>query len=52
MRHATWTKCEVCGQFVRWADGRLLLKEDDLSDYRDVRLAQERVSPLDNQSQD
>ena len=52
MRYATWKKCEVCGQSVRWAKGRLLLNEDGLSENRDVRIDQEHLSHPDNQDQD
>ena len=51
MKYATWPTWEVCGLSVHWAKGRLFLKEDDVADYRDVRINQEHLRPPDNQGQ-
>ena len=37
-----WPACDVCGQSVPRANGRLLLKEDDVAEYLDSRISEEK----------
>ena len=39
----TWPKCDKCGQTVTRADGRLLLKEVDVTDYWDCWISKESM---------
>ena len=48
-----WPACDVCGQSVPRANGRLLLKEDDVTEYWDYQItnAQEKTGLNQGQEQ-
>ena len=47
-----WPTCDVCGQSVPRANGRLLLKEDDVTEYLDSRINEEKKRAGLNQGQE
>jgi len=42
MDRIAWPACDVCGQSIQWARGGLVLREDDLTEYWDVPIDQQR----------
>ena len=42
MEESRWPACDICGQTVTRGNGRLLLKEDDVTEYWDSRINEER----------
>ena len=48
MEESRWPACDICGQTVTRGNGRLLLKEDDVTEYWDSRINGEkkRAGPM------
>ena len=47
-----WPACDVCGQSVPRANGRLLLKEDDVTEYWDYQINNEQRKAELNQGRE
>ena len=42
MEESRWPSCDICGQTVTRGNGRLLLKEDDVTEYWDSWINEEK----------